>query len=169
MVPYAHKENQWIGYEDEESLKIKMDFIKDNGYGGAAVRSIDLDDLHNLCGRGSHSMLRVIYDNLNDYRVPARHTSEPQSTTIESSTSSEMDQAEVGEIEPEGTKTVQVRNIVPAIAPLITKPNDKSFIDCSMETFWPHAKCELVRHFYCFVFTNKKCMAHGANIRLLNS
>jgi len=70
-VSYTFKDHrQWIGYEDEDSLKIKMDWIKAKGYAGAMTWAIDMDDFHNLCGRGAHSMMQVIYDGMKDYIVP---------------------------------------------------------------------------------------------------
>jgi chitinase len=69
-VPYTFKDNQWIGYEDELSLQVKMDWMKSKGYAGAMVWAVDLDDFHNSCGRGPHSMMQVIYDNTKDYIVP---------------------------------------------------------------------------------------------------
>jgi len=47
-----------------------MDWIKAKGYAGAMTWAIDMDDFHNLCGRGSHSMMQVIYDGMKDYIVP---------------------------------------------------------------------------------------------------
>nr|KAG5705695.1 hypothetical protein BaRGS_026634 [Batillaria attramentaria] len=45
-VPYAfHKPSkQWIGYDDIDSIKIKAQYIKDQGLGGAMVWALDLDD-----------------------------------------------------------------------------------------------------------------------------
>uniref|UniRef100_T1KLW3 GH18 domain-containing protein n=2 Tax=Tetranychus urticae TaxID=32264 RepID=T1KLW3_TETUR len=63
QVPYAYHEDQWVGYEDEESLMIKMKLIKDEGYGGAMIWSIDMDDFNGECGN-KNALLQVINDNL---------------------------------------------------------------------------------------------------------
>jgi hypothetical protein len=48
-----------------------MDWIRYLGYAGAMTWAIDMDDFRNLCG--SHSMMRVIYENMKDYIVPMLH------------------------------------------------------------------------------------------------
>jgi chitinase len=62
-VPYTFKDNQWVGYDDEVSLQIKMDWMGRYGYVGTMFSAVDLNDFHNWYGRGPHSMLQVIYDN----------------------------------------------------------------------------------------------------------
>ena len=44
MGPYAHKGNQWVGFDDERSIRNKMDWIKVQGFAGAMVWSVDMDD-----------------------------------------------------------------------------------------------------------------------------
>ena len=42
QIPYAYKANQWVGYDDEESIQAKLDYVVDNCLGGAMIWSIDL-------------------------------------------------------------------------------------------------------------------------------
>lgn len=43
-VPYAVKNDQWVGYEDLESLTIKLNYILANDLGGAMFWSLETDD-----------------------------------------------------------------------------------------------------------------------------
>lgn len=50
-VPYAISGDQWIGFDDERSIRHKMRWIKDKGYAGAMVWTVDMDDFTgSFCG-----------------------------------------------------------------------------------------------------------------------
>lgn len=58
--PYAYKGNQWVGFEDADSLTRKARYVKAQGYGGIFVWTMDLDDFGNQCCMGSQPLLRTI-------------------------------------------------------------------------------------------------------------
>ncbi|XP_005375308.2 PREDICTED: chitinase-3-like protein 1 [Chinchilla lanigera] len=52
QVPYATKGNQWVGYDDLESVKSKAQYLKSKQLAGAMVWTLDLDDFQgSFCGQ----------------------------------------------------------------------------------------------------------------------
>ncbi|KZC06560.1 putative chitinase 3, partial [Dufourea novaeangliae] len=58
-VPYCYKGNQWISYDDVESIREKAEYVKNHNLGGAMVWSMDTDDFAGKCGP-KHPLLNVI-------------------------------------------------------------------------------------------------------------
>lgn len=149
-VPFTHKDRQWIGYEDEDSLKIKMDFIRARGYGGAMTWAIDMDDFRNLCGKGHHSMMKVLYDGMKDYIVPIP----PPMTTTTAVTwwkpwrpdptvslgASIPASSTMKPFKPKPQPTTRDPNIT-------VKPVDVAGIDCNIQSYWPHEQCS--KYYWC--------------------
>lgn len=59
-VPYTYKDQEWIGYDNQASVKIKAEYAKSKGLGGVLVGSIDRDDVNNYCGEGKYPLMRAI-------------------------------------------------------------------------------------------------------------
>ncbi|XP_072521523.1 chitinase, acidic.2 isoform X2 [Salminus brasiliensis] len=57
-VPYATKNGEWVGFDTKESYEIKVQYLKDNKFGGAFVWALDLDDFAGqFCGQGNHPLM----------------------------------------------------------------------------------------------------------------
>lgn len=69
QVPFAYRKDQWVGFDDERSLKTKMEWLKESGYGGIMVWSIDMDDFSGRCGSGKFPLLTALNAELEDYKV----------------------------------------------------------------------------------------------------
>ncbi|XP_032734205.1 chitinase-3-like protein 1 isoform X1 [Lontra canadensis] len=55
QVPYATKGNQWVGYDDKESVQKKVQYLRNRQLAGAMVWALDLDDFRGaFCGTGVH-------------------------------------------------------------------------------------------------------------------
>ncbi|KAG7205193.1 hypothetical protein KM043_018281 [Ampulex compressa] len=56
--PNAHYKDQWVGFDDRESVYAKGKYILQNGFGGATMWSVDLDDFLNRCCVESFPLLK---------------------------------------------------------------------------------------------------------------
>ena len=53
QVPYLVQGDQWVGFDDERAIRNKMSWIKTNGFAGAMVWTVDMDDFNGtVCGSG---------------------------------------------------------------------------------------------------------------------
>ncbi|KAK3588540.1 hypothetical protein CHS0354_028957 [Potamilus streckersoni] len=78
-VPYMVKGDLWAGYDDPDSLRFKVDYIKRNGFGGVMVWALDLDDFSGLCGQGKYPLMNAILDELNVPGIVPEHTTHASS------------------------------------------------------------------------------------------
>ena len=51
QVPYAFKGNQWVGYDDASCVGKKAEYIKQMGFAGAMLWSVETDDFRGTCGQ----------------------------------------------------------------------------------------------------------------------
>lgn len=69
QVPFAYRGDQWVGFDDERSLKTKMAWLKEEGFGGIMIWSVDMDDFRGMCGTGKFPLINAMKQELEDYRV----------------------------------------------------------------------------------------------------
>ena len=82
-VPYAVKGNQWISFDDAQSIKDKVGFLKSKGLAGGMIYALENDDHAGLCGQGTFPLLRTIAHELNNDVAPGPHnTVPPPRTTV---------------------------------------------------------------------------------------
>ncbi|XP_054717240.1 probable chitinase 10 [Uloborus diversus] len=70
MVPYAYKDDQWVGFDDQRSLKTKVSWLKEQGYGGVMVWSVDMDDFKGSCMGLKYPLIQAIREEMKGYVVP---------------------------------------------------------------------------------------------------
>lgn len=64
QVPYSTRDDQWIGFEDSQSVAKKVEYLTSLKLGGAMVWSVDSDDYGGMCGHGLFPLLTAINEKL---------------------------------------------------------------------------------------------------------
>lgn len=60
-VPYSFKGNQWVGYDNVESVTDKARYVKNRQLGGAMVWALDLDDFSGtFCSQGKYPIVGAL-------------------------------------------------------------------------------------------------------------
>ncbi|KAL1420048.1 hypothetical protein MTO96_024635 [Rhipicephalus appendiculatus] len=78
--PFLRKDEEYVAYEDDESILNKANMVMGRKYRGAAVRSVDLDDYSSQCAGKSNLLkgLRSSFDAANpDMDYPLQSTRRP--------------------------------------------------------------------------------------------
>ncbi|XP_055634770.1 endochitinase-like [Toxorhynchites rutilus septentrionalis] len=60
QCPFAYNTDEWIGYEDERSIRAKIDWAIKNRLAGIYAFSLDLDDYRGHCGE-SYPLTKVLH------------------------------------------------------------------------------------------------------------
>ncbi|XP_048212919.1 chitotriosidase-1 [Perognathus longimembris pacificus] len=70
-VPYVVRDNQWVGFDDVESFKAKVAYLKQKGLGGAMVWSLGLDDFSgSFCNQGRYPLIQTLRQELSLPSMP---------------------------------------------------------------------------------------------------
>uniref|UniRef100_A0A3B5AYI1 Acidic mammalian chitinase n=1 Tax=Stegastes partitus TaxID=144197 RepID=A0A3B5AYI1_9TELE len=72
-VPYAAKNNEWVGFDNQESFETKVRYLQEQKFGGAFVWALDLDDFAGqFCGQGAHPLMSHLRKllNIGKYQLP---------------------------------------------------------------------------------------------------
>ncbi|XP_041955431.1 acidic mammalian chitinase-like [Alosa sapidissima] len=84
-VPYAVKGSEWVGFDNRESFETKAHYLHQNGFGGAMVWALDLDDFTGqFCGQGKYpliSHLKTLLMNSTSPPVPPNTAAPGKQTT----------------------------------------------------------------------------------------
>ncbi len=57
--PYAYKGDEWVGYDDEETVAMKAKYVADQELGGIMFWSIDNDDFRGTCNGRKYPLIET--------------------------------------------------------------------------------------------------------------
>ncbi|CAO1342835.1 unnamed protein product [Diamesa hyperborea] len=64
QVPYAKNGDQWVGFDDVESVKIKCEYINQKKLGGVMFWSLESDDFLGKGGQGKFPLIKTAHNTL---------------------------------------------------------------------------------------------------------
>jgi len=75
QIPFAYNGDQWVGFDDERSVGVKVDAAITAKLGGVMVWSVDMDDFRGNCwGGDKFPLLNAMTERLSNYSVPLTYS-----------------------------------------------------------------------------------------------
>ncbi|XP_078276357.1 acidic mammalian chitinase-like isoform X2 [Rhinoraja longicauda] len=76
-IPYAYKDDEWVSYDNLRSFEKKVEWLKNNSFGGAMVWTIDMDDYEGTsCNQGQFPLINKLKVMLSSGSEPIEESSE---------------------------------------------------------------------------------------------
>lgn len=87
QVPFIFQGNVMVGYDDPQSIAIKLNYTLQRGLGGVLIWSVDQDDNTGYaCNEGKFPLMTKIYEIIKDEKVVCTTTPKPTTVTIQQAT-----------------------------------------------------------------------------------
>uniref|UniRef100_A0A3Q3NP35 chitinase n=1 Tax=Mastacembelus armatus TaxID=205130 RepID=A0A3Q3NP35_9TELE len=120
-VPYGTTGNQWVGFDNKNSISAKVKYLTENNFGGVFVWSLDLDDFNGqFCKMGKYPLI----SHLRSLLLSDLLGSETTTTTITTTSTTTMTSGE----------TPDMNFCIGKTTGLYPNPKDpNSFYSCSSE------------------------------------
>ncbi|KAL3284612.1 hypothetical protein HHI36_018766 [Cryptolaemus montrouzieri] len=84
MGPYAYKDNQWVGFDDENIVRRKSEYVAKNGLGGIMFWAIDNDDFRGGCHGRPYPLIEAAKEALiSSYGITDENLISPQVKSID--------------------------------------------------------------------------------------
>ena len=92
---YAYGQGEWVGYDDTESIQVKIQIAKATGLAGMAWRSLDLDDFTgDFCNQGRFPLIvsswNAWMEHTSSTEIPSTTPVSSKSTSTEHTTSTPL-------------------------------------------------------------------------------
>ncbi|XP_067685773.1 chitinase-3-like protein 1 [Haliotis asinina] len=78
QVPYAYKGDQWVGYDDQQSFGLKVQYAIDEHLGGVMFWELSFDDSKNYCNNGAFPLLHVVKQTFANHYIDVTATGTPE-------------------------------------------------------------------------------------------
>lgn len=71
QVPYAYKDDQFVSFDNQESIEKKCHYVAEKRLAGAMIWSLDFDDFSGtFCGQGKYPLLNTVKKTLDRLQGP---------------------------------------------------------------------------------------------------
>ncbi|XP_067913398.1 acidic mammalian chitinase-like isoform X2 [Heterodontus francisci] len=122
-VPYAYKDDEWVTYDNLKSYEMKVEWLKNNSFGGAMVWTIDMDDFKGtFCNQGKTPLINKLKIMLSSNSNPKEDLT-ATATPIPSSTS-------------DNTSNSQSSTLCPDLEFCHDKNNSNYPVPCAVNSFY---------------------------------